>query len=173
MTVLLVRFFVSKGEFVSAGFDAVRFISQNGFNLSVDVTEVEIQDVASNQEMQAHVEASGADISVRVRAIDATEKRVNDVPVYTVVFDVINDDVVLRPGMTVDVYIPSGEATDVFSVPQSAVIKKDLKNYVLIERGGDSMLVPVVVGASLDGGFVAVTGELLVDDAVVFNKDDD
>lgn len=165
--------FISEGEFVSAGFDAVRFISQNGFNLSVDVTEVEIQDIVPNQEMKAYVEASGAETYVRVRTIDATEKRINDVPVYTVVFDVVDENIALRPGMTVDVYIPSGEATDVFSVPQSAIVKKDSKEYVLIERGGDSMLIPVVVGAPLDKGFVAVTGELLTDDVVVFNKNDD
>ena len=165
--------FVNEGEFVSAGADAVRFISQSGFNLSVDVTEVEIQDVAPNQEMQAQVEASGIEMSVRVKTIDATEKRINDVPVYTVVFDIINDNVALRPGMTVDVYVPSGEATDVFSVPQSAVVRKNSKEYVLIERGGDSMLVPVVVGAPLDDGFVAVTGELFTDDVVVFNKNND
>lgn len=162
--------FVTEGEVVAAGSAAVRFISQKGFNLSVDVTEVEIQDVVPNQEMQAYVEATDTEISVRVRTIDATEKRVNDVPVYTVVLDVGEEYVSLRPGMTVDVYIPSGEATDVFSVPQDAITAKDGKDFVLVERGGDSMLIPVVVGASLDKGFVAVTGELLKDDVVVFSK---
>ena len=165
--------FVGEGEFVSAGSSAVRFVSQSGFDLSVDVTEVEIQDIVPDQEMKASVEASGIEISVRVRTIDVTEKRINDVPVYTVVFDVIDDNVMLRPGMTVDVYVPSGEETDVFSVPKSAVVRKDGKSFVLIERGGDSMLVPIVVGSPLDDGFVAVTGELLADDVVVFNKDDD
>ena len=108
-----------------------------------------------------------------MRTIDATESRSNDVPVYTVVFDVVDDTVKLRPGMTADVYIPSGVATDVFSVPNSSIVKKDSKDYVLVERGGDLMLVRVVVGASLDDGFVAVTGELFADDVVVFNKDDD
>ena len=165
--------FVTQGEVVAAGSDAVRFISQKGFNLSVAVTEVEIQDVMPKQEMQAYVDATGAEIAVRVRTIDVTENRVNDVPVYTVVFDVSDEVVSLRPGMTVDVYIPSGEAVDVFSVPRLAVVKKGSKNFVLIERGGDSMLVPVVVGAALDDDFVAVTGELFVDDVVVFTKNDD
>lgn len=162
--------FVTEGEVIAAGADAVRFISQKGFNLSVDVTEVEIQDVVPGQKMQAYVEASDTEISVQVRTIDATEKRVNDVPVYTVVFDVGEEYVSLRPGMTVDVYIPSGEATDVFSVPRAAIITKNGKDFVLIERGGDSMLTPVVVGASLDNGFVAVTGELLKDDMVVYTE---
>ena len=165
--------FVTEGEFVSAGSAAVRFVSKEGFNLSVDVTEVEIQDVAVGQDMKAYVGASGDEISVRVRTIDVTEKRLNDVPVYTVIFDVESSGAVLRPGMTVDVYIPSGEATDVFSVPQGAVVKKNSKDYVLIERGGDLMLIPVVVGALLDKDSVAVTGELFVDDVVVFNTEDD
>ena len=165
--------FINEGEFVPLGFDAVRLISQDGFDLSVDVTEVEIQDVTLNQEMKAYIEVGGAEVTVRVRTIDATEKRTNDVPVYTVVFDILSKDIPLRPGMTVDVYIPSGEATDVFSVPRSAVVIKNSQEYVLIERGGDSMLIPVVVGAPLDNGSVAVTGELFSDDVVVFNKDDD
>ena len=162
--------FVTEGEVVGAGADAVRFISRKGFNLSADVTEVEIQDVVPNQRMQAYVEATDTEISVRVRTIDATEKRVNDVPVYTVVLDVDEEYDSLRPGMTVDVYIPSGEVTDVFSVPQDAIVKKDGKDFVLVERGGDSMLLPVVVGAPLDNGFVAVTGELLKDDVVISAK---
>lgn len=162
--------FVTEGEVVTAGADAVRFISQEGFTLSVDVTEVEIQDVVPKQEMQAYVEATGTEISVRVRTIDATENRVNDVPVYTVVLDVGEEHTSLRPGMTVDVYIPSGDATDVFSVPRTAIVAKDGKDFVVIERGGDTMQVPVVVGASLDNGFVAVTGDLLKDDVVVFTK---
>ena len=160
--------FVTKDEVVAAGANAVRFISQKGFNLSVDVTEVEIQDVVPNQKMQAYVEATGAEISVWVRTIDATEKRVDDVPVYTVVLDVGEKYTSLRPGMTVDVYIPSGEATDVFSVPRDAITKKNGKDFVLIERAGDSMLIPIVVGSPLDNGFVAITGELLKDDVVVF-----
>ena len=142
------------------------------FNLSVDVTEVEIQDVVPNQEMRAYVEAVDDEISVRVRTIDATEKRVNDVPVYTVVFDVSEKHTSLRPGMTVDVYIPSGDPADVFSVPRVAIVRKSGKDFVPIERGGDVMLVPVVVGATLDNGLIAVTGELLKDDIVVFEKHD-
>ena len=165
--------FVTKDEVVAVGADAVRFISKKGFKLSVDVTEVEIQDVVPKQEMQAYVEATDGEIAVRVRTIDATEKRVNDVPVYTVVFDVVDKKAELRPGMTVDVYIPSGEATDVFSVPRSAIVHKGSEDFVLIERGGDTMLVPVVVGASLDNGFVAVTGELFADDIVSFTEKHD
>ena len=164
--------FVTEGEVITAGANAVRFISQKGFNLSVDVTEVEIQDVMPKQEMQAYVEAIDTEITVRVRTIDATEKRVNDVPVYTVVFDVSNKNIPLRPGMTVDVYIPSGEVADVFSVPRAAIVKKGAKNFVPIERAGDSILVPVVVGATLDNGLVAVTGELFANDVVVFSKND-
>lgn len=161
---------VEAGEFIPPGTESVRFVSRAGYDLSVNVTEVEIQYVSVNQEMQANVGATRDDISVRVRTVDATEKRINDVPVYTVVFDVIDEEVTLRPGMTVDVYIPSGEPIDVFAVPREAIVRKNGDHFVLVERGAEHTLVPVVVGAPIDDDTVAVTGDLRASDVVVFEQ---
>ena len=163
--------FVRVGEFVQPGTEAVRFVSQDGYDLSVNVTEVEIQNISPDQSMRAVVEATGERIDVRVRTVDATEKRINDVPVYTVVFDVEDSDVTLRSGMTVNVRIPVGVAVAVFAVPRSAVMKRDSEEYVIVERGGDRMTVPVSVGAHLEDGTVVVTGELTTDDVVILKDD--
>ncbi len=161
--------FVKAGEFVVQGTDAARFISRDGFTVVVDVTEVEVQHMQQGQDVEAIVEVTGETVPVRVRTIDITEKRISDVAVYTVVFDVIGSTSGLRSGMTIDVQIPSGSPVDVFAVPWLAVMRKDLHEYVIVERGGDTMSVSVTVGESLDDGMVVVTGELYADDVVIFD----
>ena len=163
--------FTDVGSFVTRGTGAVRFVSRDGFDLTVDVTEVEVQNITSGQEMRAVVEVTGEEMDVRVRTVDATEKRVTDVPVYTVVFDIITDGVQIRSGMTVDVYVPYGDPIDVFAVPRPAIMKDDSREYVLVERGGDVMVVPVTIGASVDDETIVVTGELYEDDIVILEAD--
>ena len=162
--------FVRTGEFVSQGTGVVRLVSRGGFDLSVDITEVEIQGIESGKEMRAEVEVTGEELQVQVRTVDTTEKRVNDVPVYTVVLDIISDKkVLLRPGMTVDVYVPSGTPVEAFIVPKKAIMRSGAETSVLIERGGDNMRIPVTVGAAIDNESVTVTGEITTDDVILFN----
>ena len=162
--------FTTPGAFVTKGTGAVRFVSPDGFELAVDVTEVEVQNIESGQEMRAVVEVTGEELEVRVRTVDATEKRVTDVPVYTVVFDIIGGSGKIRSGMTVDVYVPYGSPVDVFEVPRAAIRKDDSLEYVLVERGGDVMSVPVTIGASVDDDTIVVTGELYEDDVVILDS---
>ena len=162
--------FVNPGMFITRGAGVVRFVSKDQFDLSVDVTEVEVRHITTGQEMRAVIEVTDQEMQVRVRTINATEKRVNDVPVYTIIFDVIDTVPHLRSGITVNVHIPSGDLIDVFAVPRHSIMKKELQEYVVVERGGDVISVPVTLAASLDDGTVVVTGELYADDVVTLEK---
>ena len=165
--------FVSAGEFVVSGTDAVRLISEGGFDLSVNVTEIEVQNLTLGQTMEAKIEATDEVMPVRIRTIDPTEKLVSDVPVYTVVLDVMTDSR-LRPGLTVDVFIPSGEKQRVLAVPTEAVSDTRTKKAALtVERNKKEERVPVRKGALLDGGLVIVEGDINVGETVLFRREEE
>ena len=162
--------FVREGEFAQRGTDVVRFVSDDGFNVSVDVTEVEVQKVAVDQKMPATVVATGENITVCIRGIDVTESRINDVPVYTITFDVTEGGASLRSGMTVDVHIPSGSSDMVITVPTAAIIEDDDDRYVVVQRPTGPMVVQVTVGDTRADGTVVVSGDVRADDTVILNN---
>ncbi|MDE0243277.1 MAG: efflux RND transporter periplasmic adaptor subunit [Candidatus Kaiserbacteria bacterium] len=162
--------FVQQGEFVAAGAGAVRLVSQGGFDLSVDVTEVDVQNVAVGQDMVAEVEATGEELTATVRTISEAEKRVDDVPVYTVTFDLAESDTALRPGMTVDVQVPTGDPMQAFIVPRSALVSDGGTHSVSVQRGGVVISVEVMVGSTVTGDHILVTGEFQDGDLVIDEK---
>lgn len=164
--------FVDVGEFVDSGKKVLRFISEGDFVLSVNVTEIEVQNLVIGQTMKAVLEANNKELKVRVHTIDQTEKKVSDVPVYTALFEVIQGGELLRPGMTVDVFIPSGEEKDVLAVPSDAISKPDKNGHqsVIVERENEQTHVNVKVGSYIEDTLMIVEGDLVEGDVVVFNK---
>ena len=162
--------FVENGEFVSQGLEAVRFISKGGFNISVDITEVEIQKIGIGDRMKAVIQSTDEEVGVVVRTIDATERRVSDVPVYNVVFDVVDNDFELRPGLTVDVYIPVSEEKEFSVVPEYAIQKGNEESFIYVLRGGDMFMVPVEIGEIIEGELISIEGNFQIGDVVSFVK---
>ena len=160
--------FVEVGEFVAAGSDAVRLVSDGGFDLSVDVTEVDVHGIAAGQTMRARIGATGEEIGVIVRTVSGTERRVDDVPVYTVSFS-LADDIggELRPGMTVDVRIPVGDSAPAFVIPRAALETDGARHTVRVDRGGSVFPVAVTVGPSSGESDVIVTGDFRDGDFVI------
>ena len=164
--------FVRVGEFVSVGDSAVRFISSEGFELSVDVTEIEVDGLVKGQEVRAVIGATGTEVIARVRTIDRTEQHLDGVPVYTVIFDIVTDIASLRSGMTVDVYVPSGEIMgNIFTIPRTALRILDGREYVMLKRDGVKVEVPVESIGSQQGNFTTVVGEIMADDNLLLRQD--
>lgn len=162
--------FVQVGEFVSSGSDAVRLASDGGFDLSVNVTEVDVQAVTVGQQMNARVGATDEELVIIVRTVSGTENTIDDVPVYAVTFDITDEEVSLLPGMTVDVYVPSGRSVHSFTIPRAAVQSSRTGNEVSVERNGSIVSVPVIVGLPVGDGMVSVTGDLFESDLVIVTE---
>lgn len=161
---------IEEGEYATIGELAIRFISESGFEVLADVTEAEIQEIVVGEEISANVDAIDEDITVRVRTVNTTEKKVSDVPVYSIVFDVVDEDVLLRPGMTVDVFVPFGEKREVLAVPQEAVLRFGKKNSVILLKGEEKIEVPIDIDSITREGLIGIRGDIKEGDVVVFNK---
>ena len=163
------QIFIDESEFVSSGGDAVRIISDGGFEIVVDITEVEIQFINIGDQLKANIEATNEDMAIKVRTIDQTERKVSGVPVYQVVFDILTEEVKLRTGMTINTFIPFGKIKDLFEVMPEAIQKNKDGNFVVVERGGENIEVPVFIQATLVSGLTGVTGKLEEGDTLFYD----
>ena len=160
---------VDIGEFLPAGQSIVRFISKDGFDLSVAITELEVNHINVGDVMKARVEAlDDAEIDVKVRTINSTEGKINNVPVYTVVFDVITENADIRSGMTVDVEIEIGTGEFVKAVPKGAVGFEDGNSFVEVERDGEIVKV-VVISKPIQGDKIAIEGEVKENETIIYD----
>ncbi len=170
---LIGEVFVKIGEQVAPTAQAVRVTSQGGYEVSVDITEIDIQNVSIGQKMQGYVEALDHEVSMRVRTINVTEGRINQVPVYTVIFDVLSDEVVtLRSGLTIDVSIPAGEASAAISIPRRSVRTKDGVSTVLVERSEGNESIPVIIISNTEEDMIIVQGSLTKGDTILYDDTD-
>ena len=151
--------FIDAGELVKKGDAAFRIISKGGFEVSAEVTEVDIQQISVGQELAATIEVFDAPITVEVRTINTTEGRLDNVPVYTVVFDVGETEQTLRSGLTVDVQIPS-DAGRVLVVPREAIQTDRGGAYVVVKRNGKEEEVRIQQGVIVESGKVIIAGEI-------------
>ena len=162
---------VERGEFVASGEKVVRFISSGGYEISANITEVEISEINPGLELKAYVDALDREIAVRVRTADVTENKIGDIPVYKVVFDILEQNLSLRPGMSVDVTVPYGETRNAFVIPKTALIRSGNKSLVEVKRNGSKSLVEVTTITSFENDNIGVSGDLIEGDTVLFKNE--
>ena len=125
--------------------------------------------------------AEGQPVRVTLGADDAKQyegaiSNINEVGTYgatgstfTVTVEVPNDGSI-KLGMSANLSITVAEATDVLTVPVSAVSGAGDAKFVTVYQNGATVQVPVTTGIS-DGTMVEVSGELLHEgDAVMLNE---
>ena len=162
---------IDESEYVNAGSDAVRIVSDGGFEITADITEAEVRYVSVGDTVRANIDVTDEDVVVRIRNIDQTERDEQGVPVYMVVFDVVSEDIIIRPGMTVNLYIPFGEKRDVWEIPRDAIQRDRNGSFITIEREGKRIDMPITIDATLFNDSVGVTGELQEGDIVLYGTE--
>ena len=162
--------FVSSGEFVTAGQTAVRFISDGGFDMSVAVTEIEVRHITLGQEMRARLETTNEEVSVRVRAINATETLIGgSACLYSCTGCWRNNHSTPRPGLTADVFNPPfGKKEQLLAIPAKAISKKDTgEMVVIVEKEGMQTEIVVQVIGSAGNGLTTIEGAISEGDMVI------
>jgi HlyD family secretion protein len=126
------------GEISSVTQPAVSLISNSQYEIEVDVPEADIAKVKIGDSASITVDAYGSDIfwSAKVVKIYPAEKVIDGVATYRVVLQFDENDDRIRPGMTANIDIVSGEKSGALTVPQRAIIRKDGGKFVkvLVEK---------------------------------------
>jgi membrane fusion protein, macrolide-specific efflux system len=162
---------------VQAGFDAPSgnaiVIDGAGFQITTDVVESDLGDLAVGQQAAVSITAIGAEVTGKVSAIspvaDSSSSGSSSVVSYPVTVTLDSVPAKARSGMTADVTITIASATNVLTVPAEALRGSQGDYRVLtLDANGQPVSTPVTVGlvtsttaeikSGIDAGTAVVTG---------------
>jgi RND family efflux transporter MFP subunit len=159
---------------ISEGFDAPAgpaiLIASNAFTVTTDVVESDLAAIELDQKATVTVDAIGAELEGTVTAISPTAgDSQTGVVSYPVTITVTNPPATARADMSADVTITTATASNVLTVPSTALQGSDGQYAVMVlDADGTTQMVPVDVGlvtntmaeikSGLEAGAAVVTG---------------
>ena len=158
------------GDQVSVGLAAFRIDDLSGLLVDVQVSEVDINNIAVGQPVTLTFDAiSGKTYNGQVvevsQAGDLSSGAVN----FTVTAKLTDGDAQVKPGMTAAVNIVTNQVNGQILVPNQAVRLVNGKRVVYILVNGIPKLVEVTLGVSSDTQSVVLKSDLKVGDLVILN----
>jgi HlyD family secretion protein len=179
---------VDRGQTVAASlqapdlFEIAEDLSQ--MRIETSVSEADIGVIREGQKVTFTVDAYPSQVfDGIVRQIRLSPSTVSNVVIYTTIIDVDNSDLKLMPGMTAFVTIAVAEKENVWKAPNAAFLVRSFqgifedsciksgectpRNTLLIERGGNVVLVPYRRGL-----VTATETEIVVENQDLLHEDD-
>lgn len=166
---------VDFGQTVITGFQALTlFIIADDLTkmeVNTSVSEANIGNVKLNQEVIFKVDAYPERIfSGKVKEIRMSPNIEQKVVTYSVITSVDNKEMLLRPGMTADVWIKTASKEDVILIPAAAVKEKEGKKYVEVLEGKEIKKRGVEAGLKGTDGFIEILSGLNEGEKVVISN---
>ncbi len=157
------------GDQVVAGAVAFRVDNLSDLLVDVDVSEVDVNNIAVGQPVTLSFDAIlDQDYHGKVTEVAQAGDVVSGVVNFTVTVRLADADERVKPGMTAAVNIVVQEIENQLLVPNRAVRLQDGKHVVYILKGGQPQSVEIILGASSETMSVVLEG-LKEDDVVVLN----
>jgi len=154
------------GEQVSSAKAVIAMLTENNFEIEVDISESDIVKVKTNDPVAITFDAFGESRKFQgiVYFIDPASTSIQDVIYYKVKIKLTDDAATLtdiKSGMTSNVVITTNNKDNVLSVPARAVLEKtgDGKFVRVLTNGARVNEVPVTVGLSGNDGMVEVISD--------------
>lgn len=136
---IVIRQDTKLGEMVSANAVIVSVISDREYEIEVNVPEADIAKVKIGNSAKITLDAYGSDVifGAHVVSIEPAETIIEGVATYKTMLQFDDKKDAIKSGMTANIDILTNKKTDVLIAPQRAIITKDGRRYVLIDKGGD------------------------------------
>jgi HlyD family secretion protein len=139
------------GELVGEGQLLVRVADLTVVEVVAEVDEIDIGRVAEGLKAEVTSLAfPGASFSGRVTRVAPIARRTGDMAVFDVMLRVSNEDMLLRPGMSVRVRIESERREGVLTVPYAALTVRRGRTGVFLVENGRARFQPVETDASTE-----------------------
>ncbi len=163
------RVVVSRGEFVSVGVPAIDLMSDDGYEITVYVSEADIAELSFGDRATVRLDAYRDDVfEAEVVSISPRARRVDGISSFETVLILTGDDPRIRAGLTGDVDISVSRAENVFAVPARAIVIEDGKRLIRVAQSDGSLKnVEVTTGLRGIDGRVEITGNLSEGDEIV------
>ncbi len=161
------------GEQISAAKPAIHMLSQNNFEVEVDISEADIAKVKKQDKVEITLDAFGEDVKFlgRIYFIEPAETVIQDVIYYKVNIQFIDEMANLdniKPGMTANAVVTTASRENVLIMPSRAIIEKNGGDkYVRILTSGQINETQINIGLRGDEGMVEVLSGVKEGDEVV------
>ncbi len=178
---------VDVGQTVAASFQ-----TPNLFQIAEDLSQMQIETSVSEADIGVVKEGQKVTFTVDayptqtfvgvVKQIRLSPTTTSNVVVYTVVISVDNSDLKLMPGMTAFVTIIVSDKSDVFKVPNAALLLRSFdgivenagdatpKTHLAIVRNGETFLAPYEKGLITATETEIISGDILPGDQIVVGR---
>jgi RND family efflux transporter MFP subunit len=142
------------GEEVAPNVPAVNMVTQNKFTVDALVPEADIAKVMAGQKADITLDAYGDTVKFPglVLAEDPDQTKVSDAIYYKTTMSIDTGGKDVKPGMTANVTIDTGDRSNVLIVPTRAIREQDGVFSVRILQGGAPKDVTITVGLRGDEG---------------------
>ncbi len=139
--------------------------------INANVSEADIGEIRPDQEATFKVDAyPERTFSARIREIRMEPNIEHKTVAYSVIAGVDNRDLLLRPGMTADVWIKTGQRENVLLIPTVAIKYEAGLGHVEVVQGKEALKRDVETGLRGDGGYIEVVSGLSEGEAVLLSK---
>ncbi len=155
---------------VSLGTPAFRIDDLSNLLVDVQVSEVDINSVAINQEATLAFDAIlGKTYHGKVIEVGQTGETLQGVVSFTVTVQLTDADEKVKPGMTAAVNIVTEEVKNALLIPNRAVRLSKGERVVYVQKDGAPRAVIVTLGASSDTMSVLTGGDIQEGDLIILN----
>ena len=160
-----------QGETVSAGDPVVSEISNGQLKVEGFVPEIHYGDIALGQPVRIQLDAfPGMAFPGTLGRIDPSAVLQDGVPNFKVTVYFTNPDARIKPGLTAQAFIQTGDKENALAIPLAAVTGSGPSATVMRLTGSTSEQVHVVLGIVGTDGYVEVTSGLTQGDTVLVNE---
>ena len=156
------------GEVITPSQTVVSLMPQTSLQLKVNVSEDKIVGVSPGQQARVELDAiPNEDIPAVVVSVDPGETLLGGAVYYKTTLNFLHDDPRIRPGMSANVWIETGNASSTLIVPASALHQNNGSTYVSVKQNSRLEERQVVTGLRDSEGNVEITAGLKDGDQVV------
>jgi len=148
------------GELASMSEPFVSIIIPNGFQITANISEVEIAKLKVGDAVDIDFDALGTDqkFTGKISEIDPAETEISGVIYYKVTTLFTGDGEIIKPGMTANMEILTAKKEDVLKIPFQALKERDGYKYVQTVVDNKVQEITVEVGLKGDADYEITKG---------------
>jgi RND family efflux transporter MFP subunit len=172
LTGVIAEIIPSRGEQVAQNAKIMGLVATENATVETSVPEADIAKLAVDQRATVTLDAFGDDtrFSAKLVSVHPDRVKIQDAIFYRAVFAIEATDKALKPGMTANVVVTTGEVADAIVIPLRAVRSTDGMRSVRVLKNGKADQVDIELGLRGDDGRVQVLRGVNVGDEVIVGE---
>lgn len=162
----------SLGQQIVAGQVTIQLVAAEGYTVEALVPEADIAKVRVGQMASVTLDAFGEDVKFQATVVSENpdQTKVQDAIYYKTYFQLVANGHEVKPGMTANVTVTTGEADGALFIPARAMSERDGQRYVRVLEGQATREIAVQPGLRGDEGRVEIKDGLTVGQQVILGE---